>query len=117
MAKAEPIHRTREDLIHFLNANTGMATAWITAKGAIVRFPGVTPATIPDIDATSFRDLPVLVIDGAKGLAAIDPDWNGEGLTICPHGKYYNADWLKHDQLRNGGKCCPEKAIINPSLH
>ena len=102
---------TREEIINLLNAGT-VATAWITNKGAIIRFTsgdvGLLPTSDFDDSWRSFSADRLFVVDGVKGLAAIDTEWDGKDLATCVHGKTHNADWLKHDQLWQC-PCDPEK--------
>jgi hypothetical protein len=105
MEELKPLKLTRGEIVHLLSANV-VATAWVTTKGAILRTPGVQDVALV-ADATTL-DVTVLVLQGVNGLAATDSGWNGEALATCPHGKTYNADWLKHDQLWNHGNCCPK---------
>jgi hypothetical protein len=112
VAELKPLKLTIEEIVHLLSANV-VATAWVTTKGAILQTPGVQDVSLI-ADATTL-EATVLVLQGVNGLSAIDSDWNGEELPTCPHGKTYNADWLKHDQLWNHGNCCQRNDLAQPS--
>jgi len=82
------------------------AIAWITSKGALVYIPTQPVGCIAGVDASFFDDStfpePVLVVDGVKGLSAVDPKWDGKDLFTCSNpecGQTHNSDWNTHDNL------------------
>lgn len=82
------------------------AIAWITSKGALVYIPTQPVGCIAGVDASFFDDStftePVLVVDGVKGLSAVDPKWDGKDLFTCSNpecGQTHNSDGNTHDNL------------------
>ena len=74
------------------------AIAWITSKGALVYIPTQPVGCIAGVDASFFDDStfpePVLVVDGVKGLSAVDPKWDGAlpyTILVDPGGKIVYA--------------------------
>jgi len=97
--------KTKEEIVSLVREGK-TAIAWITSKGALVYIPQHPVGCIAGVDASFFNDPnfpePVIVVDGVKGLAAVDPEWDGSALFKCENpacGKTHNVDWMVHENL------------------
>ena len=70
-------------------------SSWVTEKGVVIYNPGDTKLTVlvgadrSFFDAVDERmmeagvDVPLVVVEGISGLAAIDPEWDGREMFHC----------------------------------
>ncbi len=84
----------REEIITAVRSRTTVV-AWVTEKGVVIYFPGDTELTvlvgadrsiIDAVDEKAMRagvDVPVVIVEGICGLAAADPEWDGEEMFQC----------------------------------
>ena len=84
----------REEIITAVRSRTTVV-AWVTEKGVVIYFPGDTKLTVlvgadrSILDAVDERvmgagvNVPVVIVEGICGLAATDPEWDGEEIFHC----------------------------------
>ena len=69
--------------------------AWVTEKGVIIYDPSVTKLTVlvgadrsffDGVDERMMKagvDVPLAIVEGISGLAATDPEWDGQEMFCC----------------------------------
>ena len=84
----------RDEIITAVRSKTSVV-AWVTDKGVVIHFPNDTKLTVlvgahrSILDAVDERamaagvNVPVVIVEGICGLAAADPEWNGEEIFHC----------------------------------
>ena len=84
----------RDDIVTAVRSKTSVV-AWVTDKGVVIHFPGDTKLTVlvgadrsilDAVDEKAMRagvNVPVVVVEGIAGLAAADPEWDGEKTFCC----------------------------------
>ena len=100
--------KTKEEIVRLVKEGN-IAVAWITSKGALVHIPthdGTIFGWFAGVDAAFFNNPdfpePVLVVDGVKGLSAVDPEWDGSELSTCSNPDCrctHNSNWNTHDNI------------------
>ena len=84
----------RKEIITAIRSRTSVV-AWITERGVIIFDPNETKLTVlvgadgsffDGVDDRMMRagvDVPLVVVEGISGLAAIDPEWDGREMFHC----------------------------------